>query len=643
MTNVNYRPEIDGLRALAVISVIFAHADIPFFRGGFIGVDIFFVISGYLITNLLMNRISNGTFSYTTFFVQRMRRLLPALIFMVAITAPLFYSIMMPEQFKTYVGSIFSTTIMLANFYFLSQLEYWQSDTDLQPLVHMWSLSIEEQYYLLYPFFLLLIFKLRQTWILSILITLTLFLFLWSSLGITNDPGKNYFHSFSRFWQLGFGCTLSLLMVRYQPKQNALLATLGLMIITGSIIVLDEGIRWPSIFSFVPVLGAMLFIGFANNGIGIGKALSFRPIRYFGLISYSLYLWHQPVFATARTVSLDGLELANLVLSFLVLFFIASFSYYFIEKPIRYVKNGKSETWFHKNFISICTSCFVIVGSASLWTYINISEVNNFRSGPDVELQQRLSINFGLSENCYSIESACRTNDAPTMLIWGDSYAMHLVPALMTPTVLTEFEQRTMSGCPPYIDYAFVSPTISTQSAITLSQKCIEFNRNTLQRLTNSTTFRHVVISSPFLYSGDMYAHTGRKIELKKHKIIMQLALSTLIENLNSMGLSVTIVSPPPRNGKNIGLCISKLIRYGYQNDECDFSLEDTNYKSVNDFFSGVTGDFDYIDLSKHICPNGICQVYQNDTLIYRDSGHLSIEGSPLAVQELRKKIYDFQ
>ena len=634
-----YRPEIDGLRAIAVLSVIFSHADMRYFQGGFIGVDIFFVISGFLITNLLMVRFSNKTFSYTAFFIQRIRRLFPALIFMLAVTLPFFWKVMMPDQFKTYVGSIFSTSVLLSNFYFLSQLEYWQSDTDLQPLAHMWSLSIEEQYYLLYPGFLMLISRLSRTWILAVLLASTFLGLIWALIGITDDPGKNYFHSFSRFWQLGFGCTLAIITLRYKLRANALLATFGLLIILASVLFINEGMRWPSTLSLFPMLGTVLFIGFANKDMLIGRILSFQPILYTGLISYSLYLWHQPIFAAVRTTSLHGLETKSLFVSLLFLFLISSFSFHFIEKPIRYSGKRKPGRSIQKHFIAIAMICIMVITSSSLWAYVNIVRINDYRATSYVRLQERLAINTGLSENCYSIDAVCRTSTTPKILVWGDSYAMHLVPALTTPTLLTDFEQRTMSGCPPYLGYGFASLT-SKQTTIEAGvRKCIDFNEETLRRLESSTHFKHIIISSPFLYTHEMFDSAGNQIDKNKKISTMQLALSTLVEHLNTLGLQVTIVSPPPRDGNDKGLCVSKLIRYGYDENVCNFPLKETKHKSVVAFLRGVNGDFDFINLDKTICPKAICRVYQDEKIIYRDAGHLSIEGSPLAAEELRRII----
>ena len=638
--NINYyRPEIDGLRAIAVLSVIFAHADMRYFQGGFIGVDIFFVISGFLITNLLMARFANKTFSYKAFFIQRVRRLFPALIFMLAVTLPFFWKVMMPDQFKTYVGSIFSTSVLLSNFYFLSQLEYWQSDTDLQPLAHMWSLSIEEQYYLLYPCFLMLISRLNRTWILAILLASTFLGLIWALIGITDDPGKNYFHSFSRFWQLGLGCTLAMITLRHKLRANGLLATFGLLIILASILFINEGIRWPSTMSLFPMLGTILFIGFANKEMLIGRILSCQPLLYTGLISYSLYLWHQPIFAAVRTTSLHELETTSLFVSLLILFLISSFSFHFIETPTRYVGTRRPGRSIQKHFIAIATIFMMIIAVSSLWAYINIIRVNDYRAPSYVRLQERLAINTGLSENCHSIDAVCRTSLAPKILIWGDSYAMHLIPALTTPMLLADFEQRTMSGCPPYLGYGFASSASKQNARKAGVAKCIDFNEETLRRLESSTYFTDVIISSPFLYASEMFDNAGKQIDKNKKISAMQLALSTLVQHLNTLGLQVTIVSPPPRNGKDLGLCVSKLIRYGHNEDVCDFPLKDTEHKSVVSFLKGVNGDFDFINLDETICPQGICRVYQDGKVIYRDAGHLSIEGSPIAAQELRKII----
>ena len=631
-----YRPEIDGLRAVSVVAVILAHADVRFFQGGFIGVDVFFVISGYLITKLIMERLTVNTFSYRLFFLQRMRRLLPAQVFMLCLTFPLFWFVMFPDQFATYIGSIFSTSGLLSNFYFLSQIEYWQSSTDLQPLAHMWSLSIEEQYYLMYPVMLVLASKVRHTWILIAILVSTLLGFAWAVSGITDDPGKNYFHSFSRFWQLGFGCGLALMMRRYSPQPSQVLSLLGFSLIVGSIFFFNEGIRWPSIATLAPVFGATIFIAFADENSLIGKVLTFRPILYVGVISYSLYLWHQPIFALIRTVSLAELDGVNLSLSIVLLFAISSFSYFFIERPIRYTGYHGRGVLKNKHFVYLSVLLTTILAGGSLWSYVNIDRVNSYRSTTDLDLQKRLSLNVGLSENCASFDIACRTSDDAPVLIWGDSHAMHLVPAITTPTLAVDFEQRTQSGCPPYLNYGFASPAMTRKKAIAASEHCIDFNTKTLQRLKDSSHFQHVVIASPFLYGGTMLDNDGNEVEPVKQIATMQEALSSLIKLINSMGLKVTLVSPAPNNGNDLGLCTAKLIKYGYAENVCDFALAETTYHKVENFFTGITGDFQLIQLKDTICPDGVCRAYHDGKIIYRDSDHLSIEGAAVVAAPLR-------
>jgi len=634
-----YRPEIDGLRAVSVVAVILAHADVRFFQGGFIGVDVFFVISGYLITKLIVERLTLNIFSYRVFFLQRMRRLLPAQFFMLFLTFPLFWFVMLPDQFATYVGSIFSTSVLLSNFYFLSQLEYWQSSTDLQPLAHMWSLSIEEQYYLMYPVMLVLALKVRHSWILIAIVVSTLLGFAWAISGITDDPGKNYFHSFSRFWQLGFGCGLALIMRRYSPQPNQLLSLFGFSLIVGSIFFFNEGIRWPSIATLAPVLGATIFIAFADVNSLIGRVLTFRPILYVGVISYSLYLWHQPIFALIRTVSLAELDGVNLALSIVLLITISSFSYYLIERPIRYTGYHGRSVLKNRHFVYLSVLFTTILAGGSLWSYVNIDRLNSYRSTPDLDLQKRLALNVGLSENCASFDVACRTSDAAPVLVWGDSHAMHLVPAITTPTLAVDFEQRTQSGCPPYLNYAFVSPAMTRKKAIAESKHCIDFNTNTLQRLQASSHVQHVVLASPFLYSGTMMDSDGNEVAIVKQIATMQEALSSLIKFINSIGLKVTLVSPAPSNGNDLGLCSAKLIKYGYAENVCDFDLADTNFHKIENFFTGITGDFQLIRLKDTICPDGVCRAYKDGKIIYRDRNHLSIEGAVVVAESLRNAL----
>ncbi|MBM6551556.1 acyltransferase family protein [Marinomonas ostreistagni] len=332
---MKYRAEIDGLRALAVVPVILFHAGVGLFSGGFVGVDIFFVISGYLITTILLNDIEKQRFSIVRFYERRARRIMPALFAVLLACLPFAWLWMLPSQLEEFSASLFSTVTFLSNFYFMSKVDYFAPSSELQPLLHTWTLAIEEQYYLFFP--PLLYFFMRRSFnkaLLAILI-LCLLSFTLSEWGWRNYPEHNFFFSFSRFWELFIGSLVAFLLHKRTVSGNNWLAAVGLLAIVFAIVLYDDAMPFPSVYALLPVMGATLLIVFATRDTYVAKLLSLKIFVGIGLISYSAYLWHQPLFAFARLRSFDGLSQLDLLGLSLLSLAVAYVSWKFIETPFR--------------------------------------------------------------------------------------------------------------------------------------------------------------------------------------------------------------------------------------------------------------------------------------------------------------------
>lgn len=297
---MDYRRDIDGLRAVAVVPVILFHARLPVFPGGFVGVDVFFVISGYLITTLLLQSIDAGQYSILDFYDRRARRILPALFTVMAATALLAFPIMLPTQIEEFSKSLAAVTLFLSNFYFMSQVGYFSPDAELQPLLHTWSLAVEEQFYLLFPPLLALLCRGRRQRVMPVLLVLALISLALSIWGATENPARNFFFTFSRMWELLAGSMAALALHRKDIPGNGLAAAAGLGLILVSLVWFDAAVLFPSAWTIVPVIGTVLVIVFSRPGSFVGGVLGLRPLVGVGLISYSAYLWHQPLFALAR-------------------------------------------------------------------------------------------------------------------------------------------------------------------------------------------------------------------------------------------------------------------------------------------------------------------------------------------------------
>lgn len=336
---MQYRREIDGLRAVAVLPVILFHAGFSLFSGGFVGVDVFFVISGYLITSILIAELQQDDFSIARFYERRARRILPALFFVMLACLPFAYMWMVPSQLKDFSTSMVATVLSLSNFYFLSQVDYFTPDAEFQPLLHTWSLAVEEQYYLLFPLMLLAMRKCKIRTIKFFTVFLVLLSLIFAEWAWRENAARSFFFTLSRFWEIGVGSICAFLTFDKKQRSSNVLSIAGLALIVFSIFAYSESTPFPSVYTLLPVLGAALIILFGAEGTLVARMLSLRAFVGIGLISYSAYLWHQPLFAFARLRSLtepSHVLMTSLALAALLL---AWATWYWIERPFRKLEN----------------------------------------------------------------------------------------------------------------------------------------------------------------------------------------------------------------------------------------------------------------------------------------------------------------
>ncbi|MGL3608887.1 acyltransferase family protein [Rhizobium sp. G187] len=332
---MQYRRELDGLRALAVLPVVLFHAQLPFFDGGFVGVDIFFVISGYLITSILLEQLDQGSFSLGQFYERRARRILPAFVVMMLVCLPLSQILMDPHTFQEFLDSFLQSAIGLSNLYFMDQVGYFAPDADLQPLLHTWSLGVEEQYYFAFPLLLAGLTALKPSLRTQGIIGLTVAGFVFAEVARHIDPERSFFFTLSRTWELGLGSVCAALVRKREFRASNLYSLTGLALIAFSLIVYDRTVPFPSVYTLPPLIGTCLIILFAQEKTLVGRLLSAPPFVGLGLISYSVYLWHQPIFSFARLLSAEhpsSLQMAGLsALTILV----GWISWRCIEQPFR--------------------------------------------------------------------------------------------------------------------------------------------------------------------------------------------------------------------------------------------------------------------------------------------------------------------
>jgi peptidoglycan/LPS O-acetylase OafA/YrhL len=344
---LTYRPEIDGLRAIAVGAVILYHAQVPIFghqlfKGGFIGVDIFFVISGYLITSIILKElVTTGSFSFKNFYERRIRRILPVLLFIMVISLPFAWMYLIPSGFVDFSKSILYSLGFSSNFYFWhSGQVYGGLDGLFKPFLHTWSLSIEEQYYILFPIVLLVTFKYFRKFLIHTLLIGFIISLMLADWGSKNHPSASFYFLHTRMWELLIGSILAYFEITkgYRSKNkslNLVLPFTGIILIGHSILFFNDQMFHPSFYTLSPIIGVCLIIWFSNKDEWVTKILSTKLFVGIGLISYSLYLWHYPVFVFLR---INGF-VSNLIIGKLILipviFFLSILSYLFIERPFR--------------------------------------------------------------------------------------------------------------------------------------------------------------------------------------------------------------------------------------------------------------------------------------------------------------------
>lgn len=348
---MQYRREIDGLRAIAVTPVVLFHANIPGFGGGFLGVDVFFVISGYLITSLIAAEMAEGRFSIVNFYERRARRILPALFTVVLATIIAAPIILPPDSLRDFGMSVIAVATFLSNILFWQQSGYFGSVSEETPLLHTWSLAVEEQFYIIFPLFLLLAFPIGR-----IRLTLTLIGIVLISLGLAewgwrNAGDADFFLAPTRAFELLLGSLIAL-----QPRERWLsrlprpaieiAAFSGLLLLTGSFVVFTEATPHPSFLTLAPVLGTALIIMFADTDTRCGRLLSLPLFVGIGLLSYSIYLWHQPLFAFARVLGGGQLGMIEDILLIAASVGLAWLSWRYIERPFRRKSRFRRSTIF---------------------------------------------------------------------------------------------------------------------------------------------------------------------------------------------------------------------------------------------------------------------------------------------------------
>lgn len=614
---VKYRGEIDGLRTIAVLPVILFHAGFSWISGGFVGVDVFFVISGYLITTILADDLDNNSFSILSFYERRARRILPALLVVLFCCLPFAWNWMTPDQLSGFSKSMVAVSLFSSNILFWREAGYFDSSATEKPLLHTWSLAVEEQYYLFFPVLLFLLWRHGHRkallWI-AILSALSLVMSEW---GWRHKPEANFYLLPTRTWELLAGSICALLVRVKGVRRNEGLSLAGLAMIAVANFIYDEHTPFPSLFSLLPVLGACLVILFATADSLVGRALSWRPMVAIGLISYSAYLWHQPLFAFARIRSLTtpseglmaGLTMASLGLAWL--------SWRYVESPFR--SSGRFGTWTqHSVLVAALFGCFSV--GLGGWAILALpDDMDRLRLGSLAWAYEESSEHSPFRDYCHShiSESTYRPPEnscvysagSRSIVVFGDSLASELAYELANQLQDKGASVRDLSmlGC---------APTYSDN----LASNCARWTKEALTYLEHLGNIDDLVVI--YRIATDLNGPNGDTIEKSLKNIIVKISKNHHV---------IFVMQPPPLpktpgqlamlEDERLDGRLPGIPRQSWEDERKAFDRELEGFLRANT---------DFVDTSDLFCDGIKCIAGTNGISYYYDRFHLSLGGAKI-------------
>jgi peptidoglycan/LPS O-acetylase OafA/YrhL len=457
---VTYRPDIDGLRALAVLAIVAFHLGVSRISGGFVGVDIFYVISGFLIGSIVIRELQEGTFSIVHFYQRRLKRILPALVIVLLFTTIVAFFILFPPELYDYANSMIATALWTANLYFWATTNYFLVDK-VTPLLHCWSLGVEEQYYLFFPLLTILIFRLRPTSFRTIFGVVAAGSLMLSVSLTTSAPMANFYLLPTRAWELLLGVLTAITSIKqldWRPLREAM-GGLGLALIIVPILWYTPGTQFPGLNALPPCFGTAAVIASGARGRNSASMLlSARPLVFFGLISYSLYLWHWPIIAfILRDLPAVHLDRATKVAALVLILILAALTWQFVEKPFRASKKPAKFVFLYSTGAVTALSVIAVIviasygfpsrydrGVASLASVLGYNYQRPFRA-------HQCFLDAGDTIKTFD-RNIClvEVSNEPNVLLIGDSHAAHLWRGLQTVFDQTNVMQATAAICRPF-------------------------------------------------------------------------------------------------------------------------------------------------------------------------------------------------
>lgn len=628
-----YQAEIDGLRAVAVLAVVINHYWPNFITGGFVGVDIFFVISGYIITKLILREIKENKFNYLSFYIRRIKRIIPVLIVVLTLTIVFAQFLMLNSDRIDAIKASLATILFSANILYWRELQFGYfatMDTGIHPLIHTWSLAVEEQFYLLFPLFIFFIIKIKNKTIINCLIVfIILFSIYLSQNYIINKSVAVFFLSPFRFWELFFGVLIAINIdaINFNKLISEFLALIGAIFLFTSFVFFNKATKFPGFNALIPVIGtSLIIITSQTNGLFyklnvINYILSNRILVYFGLISYSLYLIHWPLFALYRYY--DGLDESDDLIIFnifILSILLAHLSFKFIEQKFRSISIENIKLFFLGVFVIII--CFIGFNLYML-KYIDKDNLTNIHNVYD---SQRIPTKeYKKCDQIIEHDNWCKIgniNNTPSYLILGDSHLDSWAPAFNASLLINDKSAviAPFSACPPLINISS-SPVLGCNERSKLIKYLIENN-----------SANHIILT------GDWLHHFNQE----KYKNSLIKNFEETIELIISKNIKLTIIGAVPIYKKNVPLMLALQSK---QNKNQKDLIVDINAEIIklNDYYRIIekykkSKLINFYEPHEKLC-SPFCINSLNNKSLYSDSNHLNTYGASLFIEDFTNLI----
>lgn len=648
-----YRPDIDGLRAIAVLLVLLFHADLAF-SGGYVGVDVFFVISGFLITGLILKDQRAGTFSLAGFWDRRIRRIIPAAIVVVVVTFLVGSLILLPKDLKKLAASTFAQQVMLANVYFWRTSGYFGGEAELKPLLHTWSLAVEEQFYLGFPLLLLVCKRLQKHMVVLLLSGLALGSFALSVWGSHTYESATFFFLPTRAWELLAGSILVFCPApsRFKPWQVDLIGCLGLGGIFFASLSYDSSTRFPGSAALLPCLGTVLVIYSSSfRPAMVGRILSTKVLVSLGLMSYSLYLWHWPILVYQRyffdEIPTVSSRIAALSLSVLA----AYISWKYVERPFR--KGGSFING--KKVVSLAVSCSICLGVVSLWIYSSRGLPSRM---PDRVIQYTAGTSFP-GDGFYGTTDLARQGDLPQLgssndpknpidfLIWGDSHALAI--ADLCNSLAREHGIRGAIAAQNAI-----TPLLGTWSSSIGRKQVVEWNQAVLKFVKSRRISNVVLVSRWTLYvEGEANGNGYDRLIEDEHssgacpeeaKAVFRRGFKRTIAVLEAEGVKVWVVKTVPVQAINPARSLALAV-YWNRRPPTGVTVENhlKRQSGVNEILdSWRSSNLQILDpIDYCFDSSGLSRIGDAEGSFYHDDDHLSTHGAEILLRPLLGPVFE--